>query len=121
LIAASDKLEEDRGMTLIAVNYDLLLNTVPETKHWNMHCNKGLLDEISSRKRYNFDSAADLLRVIRNKAAHYYELAQPIRDTLGPYPDGYLSYFEERFPSLFICTFEYFRHACHDPAFADYF
>ena len=121
LAAASDVLETARATTALAANYDAVLATLPEVRHWNAHCDAGLLADLSAHKHYDYCSAAALLRVVRNKAAHYHDLAPPLRAVLGPCPDGLLAYFERRFPALFICTYEYFRHACHEPAFAEYF
>lgn len=122
LAAASDVLEAAKaGGAAFAANYDAVLGTLPEVRDWHVHCHPALLADLSARKHYDHASAADLLRVVRNKAAHYHDLPPPLRAVLGPCPDGLLAYFDRRFPSLFICTYEYFRHACREPAFSEYF
>ena len=44
----------------------------------------------------------DLLRVMRNKRHHFLEFSTDMQSTMGPMPEGFLLYFEERFPSLLM-------------------
>lgn len=121
LAAASDVLETARAATPLAANYDAVLATLPEVPHWDARCHPALLADLAAHKHYDYGSASALLRVVRNKAAHYHDLAPALRAVLGPCPDGLLAYFERRFPALFICTYEYFRHTCRIPSFSEYF
>ncbi|EKX30824.1 hypothetical protein GUITHDRAFT_83647 [Guillardia theta CCMP2712] len=47
----------------------------------------------------------DLLRAIRNKKSHYHDLPPPLQQTVGPVPDGFLSYWTSRFPDLIMEMF----------------
>ncbi len=40
------------------------------------------------RRRYT--SLRDLLRVVRNKRTHFYEMSAEMQAQLGPLPDGFL-------------------------------
>lgn len=51
---------------------------------------------------YNGYLLRDLLRVIRNKASHYKEMPETLKATIGSLPEGFLSYFTKRFPSLLM-------------------
>lgn len=56
-------------------------------------------------RKYDSKSLRDLLRVIRNKYNHYRELPPALQKKLGSIPDGFLSYFESKFPDLVISCF----------------
>lgn len=47
-------------------------------------------------RRYNYASLRDLLRVIRNKHSHFREMPPDLQERLGPIPQGFLAYFEDR-------------------------
>ncbi|KAJ2239104.1 bifunctional endoribonuclease/protein kinase ire1, partial [Coemansia sp. RSA 475] len=53
-------------------------------------------------RKYDGTRLRDLLRIIRNKKNHYQDMPPPLRDALGDIPDGYLDYFESRFPYLLL-------------------
>ncbi|XP_053607300.1 serine/threonine-protein kinase/endoribonuclease IRE1 isoform X2 [Plodia interpunctella] len=59
-----------------------------------------VLADLRARRSYRGDRIAHLLRAIRNKKHHYRELEAEVRETLGKLPDGFVSYWLQRFPLL---------------------
>ena len=57
-------------------------------------------------RTYKNHSVRDLLRAMRNKRAHYRELPQDLRDSLGHEAEDFLHYFTSRFPAVSL-GFEY--------------
>ena len=79
-------------------------------------------DLTSSRhRRYDPTSLRDLLRAIRNKAAHYRELPAAVAAEVGEPPDAYVSFWTARFPRLILACFAFaVRHCGDDPALAPF-
>ena len=122
VLDASDRLEVERPTAPLVVEYEAYMARLAELRQWQRRLDPTLLSDLTHHRRYRFDSARDLLRVLRNKSNHYYDLDAAVRATLGPHPDGFFAYFDARFPSLFICTYEFLRFTCaHEPALRDYF
>ncbi len=44
----------------------------------------------SMQPRRRYTSLRDLLRVVRNKRTHFYEMSAEMQAQLGPLPDGFL-------------------------------
>ena len=72
----------------------------------------GLLSDMNKYRKYDTHCVRDLLRVIRNKKHHFHELNSELRIKLKlDLPNGFLAYFENRFPRLLLravetaCTF----------------
>ena len=65
------------------------------------------LKEIQNYRQYDFKSTQELIRVIRNKKNHYYELSLEARLVLGKVPDGVFNYFNNKFPKLFMFVYQY--------------
>lgn len=58
------------------------------------------------RRKYHGSRVADLLRALRNKRHHYQDLPLSIRQQFGHIPDGFLSYWIKRFPSLVLVCWQ---------------
>ncbi|KAF8426275.1 hypothetical protein EV426DRAFT_530773 [Tirmania nivea] len=71
---------------------------------WLKRIDHEFYEEVMGNKRRGYDGekVLDLLRVIRNKRNHYQDMTEAAQETLGPLPDGYLDYFERKFPDLFL-------------------
>ena len=122
VLDASDRLEVERASAPLVVEYEAYMGRLAELRQWHRRLDATLLSDLTHHRKYRFDSARDLLRVLRNKSNHYYDLDAAVRATLGPHPDGFFAYFDARFPSLFICTYEFLRATCaHEPALRSYF
>lgn len=62
-------------------------------------------DTLGKQRKYNGEKVLDLLRALRNKKNHYEDIPESIKEKLGGFPRGYLSFWSTRFPNLLM--------ACH--------
>uniref|UniRef100_A0A7S0VF09 KEN domain-containing protein n=1 Tax=Hemiselmis tepida TaxID=464990 RepID=A0A7S0VF09_9CRYP len=69
---------------------------------WEPLIERELLEDLGARRKYDYGQLCHLLRAIRNKKSHYYDLGEGVRELLGPMPEGYLSYWASRFPHLLM-------------------
>ncbi|KAJ1811562.1 bifunctional endoribonuclease/protein kinase ire1, partial [Coemansia sp. RSA 2598] len=69
---------------------------------WDRRLDPHLRRDLGKFRKYDGTRLRDLLRVIRNKKNHYQDMPEPLREALGDIPDGYLHYFESRFPYLLL-------------------
>ncbi|KAJ1995418.1 bifunctional endoribonuclease/protein kinase ire1 [Coemansia spiralis] len=74
----------------------------PRRVAWDRRLDPHLRRDLGKFRKYDGMRLRDLLRIIRNKKNHYQDMPQPLRETLGDIPDGYLHYFESRFPYLLL-------------------
>lgn len=81
-----------------------------------------VVDNLTKYRKYDHLSLRDLLRVVRNKSSHYRELPFDVKKKLGSLPEGFLSYFEKRFPNLVTtCFFFALKWYPGDSVFDKYF
>jgi serine/threonine-protein kinase/endoribonuclease IRE1 len=69
---------------------------------WDQSLDPDLISNTSKFRSYDTSSVRDCLRLIRNKHHHYDELPNNVKETIGSNPDGLFTYFEQRFPLLFM-------------------
>ncbi|KAF8556576.1 kinase-like protein [Imleria badia] len=79
---------------------------------WHTRLDKVFIENLGKFRKYDGKSVQDLLRALRNKSPHarrgtpqkhhYQDLPDHVKRTLGPMPEGFLSYFTKRFPQLFV-------------------
>ncbi|KAI9224728.1 kinase-like domain-containing protein [Blastocladiella britannica] len=69
---------------------------------WTARIDRSLANNLGKFRKYRGESVVDLLRGLRNKKHHYADLPPAVRRALGPLPDGFLQYFTDRFPNLFL-------------------
>ncbi|KAH0831148.1 hypothetical protein J3R83DRAFT_13720 [Lanmaoa asiatica] len=69
---------------------------------WHARLDKVFIENLGKFRKYDGKSVQDLLRALRNKKHHYQDLPDHVKRTLGPMPEGFLSYFTKRFPRLFM-------------------
>jgi len=74
---------------------------------WDKILEQSVLRDIQNFRQYDFKSIRGLIRVIRNKKNHYYELPMDARLTLGKMPEGVFAYFNAKFPKLFMSVYDY--------------
>ncbi|KAJ2493450.1 bifunctional endoribonuclease/protein kinase ire1 [Coemansia sp. RSA 2050] len=77
-------------------------STRPRKVMWDRRLDPHLRRDLGKFRKYDGTRLRDLLRVIRNKKNHYQDMPTPLREALGDIPDGYLHYFESRFPYLLL-------------------
>lgn len=83
---------------------------------WHKRLDRTLLDNLGKYRKYDSASIRDLLRVLRNKKHHYQDLPENVQRTLGNLPDGFLSYFTSRFPTLFLRVYHVVARHLSDEA-----
>jgi len=69
---------------------------------WHAKLDKVFIENLGKFRKYDGKSVQDLMRALRNKKHHYQDLPDHVKRTLGPMPEGFLSYFTRRFPRLFM-------------------
>ncbi|KAJ2881881.1 bifunctional endoribonuclease/protein kinase ire1 [Coemansia aciculifera] len=74
----------------------------PRKVMWDRRLDSHLRRDLGKFRKYDGTRLRDLLRIIRNKKNHYQDMPAPLRESLGDIPDGYLHYFESRFPYLLL-------------------
>eukprot|EP00727_Mastigamoeba_balamuthi_P007371 m51a1_g3254 putative serine threonine-protein kinase endoribonuclease ire1 (961) ;mRNA; f:169210-172437 len=120
LLASSDRLEVEKPTVPIVTQFESQCGS--GVRRWERRLDPALLGDLTHHRKYNFDSARDLLRVMRNKANHYYDLPENVRRSLGSLPDGFLSYFMVRYPHLLMNTYSFMKQWCSsEPMFSQFF
>ena len=60
------------------------------------------VESLGKQRKYTGSRLLDLLRAMRNKRNHYEDMSESLKRTVGPLPEGYLSFWSVRFPMLLI-------------------
>ncbi|KAJ4178347.1 bifunctional endoribonuclease/protein kinase ire1 [Fusarium falciforme] len=60
------------------------------------------VDSLGKQRKYTGSRLLDLLRALRNKRNHYEDMPDTLKRSVGPLPDGYLSFWTTRFPMLLL-------------------
>jgi serine/threonine-protein kinase/endoribonuclease IRE1 len=60
------------------------------------------VDSLGKQRKYTGSKLLDLLRALRNKRNHYEDMPDNLKRVVGSLPDGYLSFWTVRFPSLLL-------------------
>lgn len=81
------------------------------------------IDTLGKQRKYNGDKMLDLLRALRNKKNHYYDMPPDVQAKVGPLPEGYLRYWTTRFPKLLMACYEVVVECgfVQEPGFKAYF
>ena len=69
------------------------------------------LDTLGRQRKYKPYSLADLLRALRNKHHHWDDMPEDVKRVVGEVPEGYLRYWERRFPGLVVAVWRVVREA----------
>ncbi|KAI9028499.1 kinase-like domain-containing protein [Hyaloraphidium curvatum] len=69
---------------------------------WHKRLDKSVIDNLGKHRKYDGALIRDLLRALRNKKHHYQDLPENVKRHLGSVPEGFLSYFTNRFPHLLL-------------------
>jgi len=59
-------------------------------------------DTLGKQRKYNGAKLADLLRALRNKHHHWDDMPEDVKARVGEVPEGYLAYWEGKFPGLVV-------------------
>lgn len=60
------------------------------------------IDTLGKQRKYIGSRVADLLRALRNKHHHWNDMPDDVKERVGEIPEGYLRYWETRFPALVV-------------------
>lgn len=72
---------------------------------WRRHLSIELQEDLKKFRSYKGSSVRELLRAIRNKRHHYYELDPQLQKSLGKLPEEFVTYFTSKFPRLIIHSY----------------
>ncbi len=61
-------------------------------------------DTLGKQRKYTGTRVLDLLRALRNKKHHYEDIPENVKEKIGSFPQGYLEFWANRFPSLLMAT-----------------
>lgn len=67
---------------------------------WQRYLPQEIQLELNNHRSYRSTSVSSLLRAIRNKRHHYRELSVEVQEMLGSVPDGFMSFFDTKYPRL---------------------
>eukprot|EP01103_Thecamoeba_quadrilineata_P011272 TRINITY_DN2657_c0_g1_i2.p1 TRINITY_DN2657_c0_g1~~TRINITY_DN2657_c0_g1_i2.p1 ORF type:complete len:305 (+),score=46.82 TRINITY_DN2657_c0_g1_i2:361-1275(+) len=119
---ASDRLEIEKPTAVIVTDLEADSAFILGNNEWTSRLDSFLLDNLGKYRKYDGTSVRALVRVIRNKSHHYYDLPPDVQNALGSLPCGFLNYFLRKFLRLFMGMYRIIRLHCRsDPAFAQYF
>ena len=100
ILEVSDKLEQDNSSPYL---YEIESNSPAVIGYrWDNRIHQSFLEDSNRYRKYDYHSIRDLLRFIRNKKHHFYELSPDLQSMLSPLPFKFCAYFESRFPQLFM-------------------
>lgn len=120
LVEFSDILEHESPDSPIVIAIETRAADVVG-RSWDRRLDAALLEDMGRYRKYDTSSVRDCLRVVRNKRNHFNELSESIREAMMPLPSGFLSYFETRFPLLFLhCVKIACRFLVADKKMAEY-
>lgn len=66
------------------------------------HLPREFVDSMGKQRKYTGSRLLDLLRALRNKRNHYEDMSESLQRSVGPLPDGYLSFWTTKFPVLLL-------------------
>ncbi|XP_026559793.1 serine/threonine-protein kinase/endoribonuclease IRE2 isoform X2 [Pseudonaja textilis] len=89
--------------------------------NWQLRLSAPLQADLRKFRRYQGTSVRDLLRAMRNKKHHYYELPSNVQEALGSLPHGFVQYFLDRFPCLLLHTHRAMRLCAAERLFQRYY
>ncbi len=127
LCDVSDRMElEDRepGERILLKTLERASKFGISNTDWRTKIDPAMLENLEKYRKYDGRSLRDLLRVIRNKSAHFRELPPRIQRILGDPPDAFYAYFASRFPNLLLAVHEFARKSdaiVNDQIFLKYF
>ena len=123
----SDRMElEDRepGERMLLKKLEHQAKFATSNTDWRTKIDQAMLENLEKYRKYDGRSLRDLLRVIRNKSAHFRELPPRIQRILGEPPDAFHAYFATRFPNLLLAVYEFAKSSesiTNDQIFVKYF
>ncbi len=117
LVEFSDRLEHEPADSPMVLAVEAGALTVLGSR-WDRRLDVLLLEDLGKFRKYDTSSVRDLLRVMRNKRHHFHELSLPLKEAIGSIPDGFMNYFDVRFPQLVLhCAYVAHRYLSGESLF----
>ncbi|XP_052891575.1 serine/threonine-protein kinase/endoribonuclease IRE1 [Anopheles moucheti] len=88
---------------------------------WSLHLDAEITADLRKFRGYQGYSVRDLLRAIRNKKHHYYELTPSMQRALGRVPQKFTHYWISRFPHLLSHSYHALADCFREPIFKLYY
>ena len=89
--------------------------------NWKRRLPDEVQRELDQHRKYFGSSVDHLTRAIRNKKHHYRELSPEVKEILGDIPDGFMSYFNSKFPRLIHHCYIAMQVCKMEPMFKAYY
>uniref|UniRef100_A0A7E4WBT4 non-specific serine/threonine protein kinase n=1 Tax=Panagrellus redivivus TaxID=6233 RepID=A0A7E4WBT4_PANRE len=115
----SDRIEKEEESSDVLVRLEHLAPRV--SRNWHHAICSHLEADLNKFRTYRGHSIRDLLRALRNKKHHYRELPPDVKESLGDIPNGYVHYWNSRFPRLLMHSYNALIVCAEEPAFATYY
>lgn len=113
-----ERLDSEPPTALVRRQMEEYLGRLPELRAWQHRVDPCLFGDSTNRRVVAYETRSDVLRLIRNKARHFHDLDPREKALLVSFPEGFFRYFDDRFPALFVCVFEFICHTLsHEPCF----
>ena len=75
---------------------------IPGEPNFLAALDKKFIDTLGKQRKYQGYKVVDLLRALRNKHHHWDDMPEDVKLRVGAVPEGYLRYWEQRFPKLTV-------------------
>jgi len=123
LMDTSDRLETEGEGSALLVRFEQDGSRAIGGPDWIALVGDEFRKDLRRFRTYQADRVVDLLRAIRNKRHHYGELPPELKAVLGSVPNGYMEYFQTRFPQLLLHVYRFVTttECVDEPLFAPYF
>lgn len=118
LLDVSDRIDKEQFNSPLVRRIDLPFVV---DRDWHKKLDPDVIKDLSKSRSYNKNSVCHLLRAIRNKKNHYYELPPNLKGILGDIPDQYIDYFTYRFPKLLPHIYIATQLASQESVFKPYY
>ncbi|KAL6946507.1 hypothetical protein ACO0RG_000660 [Hanseniaspora osmophila] len=104
LLKVSDRFEVERRdpPSSLLLKLEEISPVVITNGDWTAKFDQVFINNLGKYRKYNGGRIMDLLRTFRNKYHHFMDLPEELQILLGPYPEGFFSYYTKRFPNLVI-------------------
>ncbi|XP_049278175.1 serine/threonine-protein kinase/endoribonuclease IRE1 [Anopheles funestus] len=88
---------------------------------WSTYLDVEITADLRKFRGYQGYSVRDLLRALRNKKHHYYELTPSMQRALGKIPQQFTQYWISRFPRLLSHSYHALADCSREPIFKHYY
>ena len=114
-----ERLDTDQDGLTAKNELEQYMKQIPELQGWRDKLPPCLFDEVQTKHLIDYTTQVDILRLIRNKSRHFRDISDEEKKFLVN-NQGIFTFFNSRFPALFICVYEFISHTLsHEPCFSN--